>query len=142
MPPIADVLPHSGPMILLDEVVAFDGAGVRCRVTIRPGSMFVDHGRVPAIVALEYMAQAAAAHAGLEGQSRGEGPRVGYILGTRELSLEVDDFEVGDELVVEARRLEGDERLVRFRCIVTRQGERVASADLNVLRGHGKEHPE
>ena len=124
-PAIAEVLPHSAPMILLDEIVAFDGASIRCRATIRGDSIFVAAGRVRAVVSLEYMAQAAAAFAGMRGRA----------IGAREMTLEVDRFEIGDELLVDAEEVWGDERMSSFRCRVTRDGRCVAEAGLNFYLG-------
>ena len=134
-PAIAEVLPHSAPMILLDEIVAFDGASIRCRATIRGDSIFVAAGRVRAVVSLEYMAQAAAAFAGMRGRTIGAPPRVGYVIGAREMTLEVDQFEIGDELIVDAEEVWGDERMSSFRCKVTRDGRCVAEAGLNFYLG-------
>ncbi len=132
LPAIADVLPHSAPMILLDEVLGFDGGSIRCRTTIRSDSMFVEEGRVRAIVALEYMAQAVAAFAGVRAKAIGAPPRIGYLLGTREMRLEAGYYAVGDELIVEAEEVRGDERMGSFRCRVSRDGHRTAEAILNV----------
>jgi predicted hotdog family 3-hydroxylacyl-ACP dehydratase len=139
LPPIAELLPQSAPMILLDEVVAFDGVRICCRTTIRRDSMFLSEGRVRAIVALEYMAQAVAAFAGMRGRAAGAAPRIGYVLGTRELTLEADHFAIGDQLVIDAEEVWDDERMASFRCRVSRDGQRVAEAGLNVYRPAGEE---
>jgi predicted hotdog family 3-hydroxylacyl-ACP dehydratase len=141
LPPLAKIVPHSGRMVLLDEVVAFDGRRVVCRVALRPDSTFMNEGRVRAIVALEYMAQAVAAFAGLRGRATGDPVRIGFLLGTREMKLEVDYFEAGDELVVEAVHVWGDEHLGSFECAVSRAGQAVVSATLNVYQGQGEEPP-
>lgn len=134
LPAIAELVPHSAPMILLDEILGFDGARIRCRTTVRTESMFVEEDRVRAIVALEYMAQAVAAFAGMQGRAGGAPPRVGYVLGTREMTLEAGWFMVGDELVVEAEEVWGDGRMGSFRCTVTRDGLCMAEAHINVYR--------
>lgn len=135
IPPLAELLPHAPPMVLLDEVLAFDGATARCGLTVRPGSMFVEAGRVRAVVALEYMAQCVAACAALRSRARGEpAGQGGYLVGARELRLETSGFEVGDVLEVEAT-LEFDGReLGTFACALSRRGERLASGVLNVYR--------
>ena len=135
LPPVAELLPHSPPMILLDEVVEADGRRAVCRVRVRGDSPFAEGGKVPAVVAIEYMAQAVSAYAGLQARARGAPPRIGYLLGTRELTLEVDAFDVGDELVVEAVYVWGDETLGAFDCTVRRAGQTVAAATLNVHQG-------
>ncbi|MGI5860850.1 MAG: 3-hydroxylacyl-ACP dehydratase [Myxococcales bacterium] len=140
-PPVEELLPHSAPMILVDEVLAYEASGVRGRVKIREDSMFVKDGRVPAVVAIEYMAQAIGLHAGFEARRKGNPVRIGYLLGTREMSLEVDNFEVGDELEIEVERLFGEEQLGSFRCSVSRAGKQVASAVLSVYQNNNVESP-
>jgi predicted hotdog family 3-hydroxylacyl-ACP dehydratase len=134
LPAIAEVVPHSAPMILLDEILGFDGSRIRCRTTVRTDSLFVEEGRVRAIVALEYMAQAVAAIAGMQGRAAGAPPRVGYVLGTREMTLQAGHFLVGDELLVEAEEVWTDGRMGSFRCTVSRDGLRLAEASINVYR--------
>ena len=133
--PVAELVPHEPPMVLLDEVTGFDGTTARCRVAIRPESMFVASGRVRAVVALEYMAQCVAVCASLRSRARGEpAGQEGYLVGARDVTLGAACFEVGDELDVEAT-LEFDGReLGSFACAVLRAGERVASGVLNVYR--------
>jgi predicted hotdog family 3-hydroxylacyl-ACP dehydratase len=127
-------------MVLLDEVCAADASRIRCRAKVRPGGPFVEGGSAPALLAIEYMAQAIAAFSGLQRVARSEPVRVGYVLGTRELRLEVASFAVGQELSVEAEHLFGDEQLGSFRCSVAVGGRVVASADVNVyLRNDGRE---
>ena len=75
-PSIPDLLPHSGRAILLDEVVSSDDDRMVCRVEIRPDSPFVKNGVVPAVVALEYMAQTIGAHAGMRARASGRLPQV------------------------------------------------------------------
>jgi hypothetical protein len=50
------------------------------------------------------------------------------------MTLERDEFAVGDELVVEANYVWGDETLGAFECAVSCGGRRVASAALKVYR--------
>lgn len=141
-PPVASLLPQSGPMVLLDEVTDCDAERVTCRAAVRPDGLFVEEGRVPAVVAIEYMAQAIGAFAGLRARAAGQPVRIGYLLGTREMTLGVDHFDVGDELVVEAVHLFGGEQLGSFRCAVTRRGAPVAAATINVYQaGDAEEIP-
>lgn len=141
LPTVAELVPHSGAMVLLDRLVEAGADRVRCAVRIRPDSTFCTDGAVPAIVAMEYMAQAVAVYAGMRGRAHGEPPRVGYILGTRELKLNVDAFAVGEELEVVARHEWGDERLGVFECSVARGGTVAATAMLNVYQGGPEEIP-
>ena len=133
-PALEHVLPHRGPMLLLDELVALDETGATCRLSLRPDSTFVAGGRVPATLALEYMAQCVAAYAAARPRQPGGRPRVGYLVAVRELRLEIDAFDVGDTLDVHARCEWGQAQAGRFECSVERQGQAVAHAIVSVYQ--------
>ncbi len=141
LPRMSELVPHSGRMLLLDEVVASGPGFTACRVVIRPDSSFVEGGRVPALVAIEYMAQTVAAYAGLEARAAGQPVRIGYLLGTRELTLAVDEFEVGDDLLIEVHHQFGGEQFGAFDCTVACRGRIVASGCLNVYQGGTEDVP-
>jgi predicted hotdog family 3-hydroxylacyl-ACP dehydratase len=134
LPPLAEVVPHRPPMLLLDAVTRWEGKRIACRVVLRDDSPFVEAGRAPATLAIEYMAQSIAAHVGLRGRARGEGVQIGYLIGARDVSLPAEDFRVGDVLRVTAAHVWGDERLGSFACVVERGGRAVASGTLSVVR--------
>jgi predicted hotdog family 3-hydroxylacyl-ACP dehydratase len=134
-PPIADLVPHKPPMLLLDRVVAYSEDLVTCEVEIRPDSPFVRAEGVPAIVGVEYMAQCIAVYAGLAAHAKGEGARIGFLLGSRDVRIDADVFAVGDRLAVEARRTWGENDLGSFACQV-RHGENVlVRGNLTVYQG-------
>jgi predicted hotdog family 3-hydroxylacyl-ACP dehydratase len=139
LPRLVDVVPHRPPMLLLDEVVAWDGMHVECRVVLRDDSPFVDAGRVASTLAIEYMAQCIAVFVGLEAYQRGEPVRLGYLVGARDISLPPDGFRVGDVLIVKAAPIWGGETIGSFQCEVDRVGEVVARGSLNVYRGELRE---
>ena len=132
-PPIAEVVPQRPPMLLLDRVLSFDGVRVVCELCLEPNSPFVQAGEsggevpaeVPAIVGLEYMAQAAAAAAGLSARE----------IGCRNLTIAVDSFRVGDRLIVEARRTFGEKDLGSFACQVRRGDDVLVEGALTVYQG-------
>lgn len=141
LPPVAELLPHAAPMILIDEVVEAAEGRIAARLTLRPTSPFVEDDRVPALVAIEYMAQTIGAYAGLRARAAGGAPKIGFLLGTRELTLEVDAFAVGDELRIEARHVWGDDQIGSFQCEVLRAGRTLASALVNVYEGGEEPQP-
>ena len=61
-----ELIPHRPPMVLLDAVESFDpdALSLTARVTITPESLFCEPEGVPNWVAIEYMAQTAAALVG------------------------------------------------------------------------------
>ena len=139
LPDVRELVPHEPPMLLLDALRSHDAESVTCTVRIHPDSMFVEeHGgvrSVPAVVGVEYMAQSVAAYAGLTARREGRAPRIGFLIGCRELRLAVEAFAVGDVLDVEVRRIWGEENLGSFACAIRRGGELVASGNLSVYQG-------
>jgi len=125
-------------MILLDRLVEFAPGRALCAVEIRPDSPFVDNGRLRSLVAIEYMAQAVAAYAGMLAHQAGRRPNLGFLLGTRELKLEVPELHAGDALEVEVVHQFGDSQLGSFRCAVRRGPEAVAQAVLTVYQRPGE----
>ena len=123
-------------MVLLDEVVEWSEDEVHCRRTIREGAHFVENGRMPATVGLEFMAQSIAAYAGCLGHLDGEPVKLAFLLSCRNLELFTGSFEVGDVLDIFAIPVFiGDSALGSFDCRVERDGQRVAAAQLNVYQG-------
>lgn len=63
--PLAELLPHAGDMILIDQVLAFDEEQIQTCLTVNAGGLFNrDDGSLPAWVGVELMAQSVAAYAG------------------------------------------------------------------------------
>jgi len=131
-PDIAVLIAHRPPMLLLDRLVDTDEKNATCEVTLRADSTFVRQGRVRAVVSLEYMAQCVAVFAGYRRYSKGQKPKMGYIVGARDVVLDVDAFEVGDRLSVRAEHVWAGERAASFECSVERGTETIATATLSV----------
>ena len=136
-PPIAQLLPQAGASRLLERVLAHDGEQTRCAVA-PPGALFRDaRGRVPAWVALEYMAQCAAADGSLRRRARGEPLAPALLVGSRRITFRCASFDPKQRLEVTARRAAGQRELLAFDCAVfdARGGEPLAEGRLNVLPG-------
>ncbi|MDY7562998.1 hotdog family protein [Pseudomonas sp. 10B1] len=131
--PIAELLPHSGNMILIDQVLSFDDEQIRTQLTVRPSGLFnrVD-GSLPAWVGVELMAQSVAAFAGCRARQQGNPVQLGFLLGTRKFECNVEHFPVRTELTIHAlRSLQDDNGMAVFECHLTGLGIH-ATARLNV----------
>lgn len=132
-------IPHKGRMCLLDEVLSWDAAHIRCRSNTHRSTdnPLRAHGRLGAACGIEYAAQAMAVHGALIAASdplertvstdvRGSiGPSVGYLASVRNVALQVsrlDDLET--ELIAAAERVTGDGRTVLYEFTVS-SSERV-----------------
>lgn len=121
-PPVAALVPHAGPMCLLDRVIDWDAAGIRCEATVGEAHPLQVDGRLPATSLIEYAAQAMAAHGRLIAGSPagdpagdpatdeagdGTGPRPGRLVGLRATELACR-WVTERRLRIEVRRLGGD----------------------------------
>jgi predicted hotdog family 3-hydroxylacyl-ACP dehydratase len=131
---VSELIPHSGRMVLLDQVVDFDEKSTTCSAVIRPDSSFVVNGQVGPWVGLEYMAQTVAAHGGLTLKRKGQRVRIGFLLACRSISFETGPFRVGQTLHVRASPLWGDEYLLKFSCSIrdADSGKMLQEADLSI----------
>ena len=133
--PLAELLPHAGDMILIDQVLSFDEEQIHTRLTVTPSGLFNrPDGSLPAWVGIELMAQSVAAYAGCRARQKGEAVELGFLLGTRKYECNVEHFPAGAELTIHGlRSLEDDNGMGVFECHLTGSGIQ-ASARLNVFR--------
>ena len=137
-PPIAELLPQAGAMRLVDRVLEHGDAGTRCAVAPSHGAPFRDaRGAVPAWVALEYMAQCAAADGSLRRRSHGESLEPALLVGSRRIEFRCAEFDPAQRLEVTARHAAGRRELLAFDCAVfdARGGAALVEGRLNVLPG-------
>jgi predicted hotdog family 3-hydroxylacyl-ACP dehydratase len=137
MTEIDELIPHRPPMRLIDAVAGFDREtqSVVCTATLRPSPVLTG-GDARAVIALELMAQSAAACTGLLDGGDGE-PARGFLVAVPALELTVERLALGDELEIHARRVSVSGASASFECAVSRGGEPVATGRLTVLKEGG-----
>src|SRR5437773_8378624 len=119
---IRTLIPHSGLMCLLDEVTQWDDQSIVCITNTHrdPVNPLRREGRLSALHAFEYGAQAAAVHGGLRARSVGRVAPPGYLAALRDARLHVaslDDIE--SPLQISANRLFGDGANTVYECRVS-----------------------
>ena len=133
--PIAELLPHRPPMLLVDRLLEDDAEMVRVEVTVRPDGLFVTGEGMPAWVGIELMAQTVASWAGLRAHESGEPVRLGFLLGTRKYECTLAHFPLGGRLEIEARQeLVAENGLAVFACKIFLGTDLIASASLNAFQ--------
>lgn len=108
---IRTLIPHSGLMCLLDEVMQWDDRSIVCITSTHrdPANPLRRGGRLSAVHAFEYGAQAAAVHGGLRARSAGATAPPGYLAALRNGRLRVKRLDhIHLPLRVHATRLFGD----------------------------------
>ena len=130
--PLHSVLPHASPMILLDAIDGYDDEEIRTHVRVSDETPFMHNGQVPSYVGIEYMAQSIAAFQGLIALESRKPVKVGFLLGTRKLTLACTSFDVADLLNIEAKLLYSDGQVGSFDCRIVRGDDVVSTARLTV----------
>ncbi len=130
-----ELIPHSGAMVLVDEVLEHTDDTVVTRYTPRRGGLFNrEDDSVPAWLGIEYMAQAIATFAGLEARKAGRDIRLGFLLGTRHYHSHTPRFSPDQPLTVRAQRsIEDSNGLSVFNCSI-HGPDLLAEASINVFQ--------
>ena len=130
---VADLIPHSGDMVLLDRIVNCDGQGLTAELVVRGDGLLGDEQTVPAWAGIEYMAQAIAAYAGVMARQANEPIRLGFLLGTRRYNSNIAAFKVGAMLTIRVEKIIQDDSLGVFDCRILGEGVEI-TANLNVYQ--------
>ena len=133
--PVDELVPHSGDMVLIDQVLSCTENTLSARVVVAPGGLFSNaDGSSPAWLGLELMAQSIAAWAGWHARQEQRPVQLGFLLGTRNYSCTADRFPVGTELRIDIdRSLQDDSGIAVFECSI-HGPDLLASARVNVFQ--------
>lgn len=135
--PIAELLPHRPPMLLVDALVADSEDTARVEATVRRDAMFATDEGWPGWVGAELMAQTVGTWAGIQRVKNREKVLLGFFLGTRRYECKVPFFPLGAKLEIEGKlELLSEQGLAVFLCALYMNGaaEPVATASLNVFQ--------
>jgi predicted hotdog family 3-hydroxylacyl-ACP dehydratase len=134
---IRTLIPHSGTMCLLDEVVRWDDASIVCITTTHRGANnpLRRDGQLSAVHALEYGAQAAAIHGGLRARVAGATAPPCYLAALRDAHLHVARLDdLTSVLEVRAQRLFGEAGNTIYQCEISAGGIPVADGRVTIMR--------
>lgn len=145
-PAIAELVPHTGPMVLLDAMIDWAPGRAVCEMVVRELAPFVVEGAIGTPMLVEHMAQGVAACLGYEAYLGGVGVRVGMIIACRRFDASLPHVSVGDALRIEVKRSRGNDTLSHFECEVRRRRSGGGDADEPVARAtltlfHGERPP-
>jgi len=133
---IRKLIPHTGLMCLLDNVIEWDDRSIVCTSDTHrdPANPLRRDGRLSALHAFEYGAQAAAVHGGLRARSVGEMAPPGYLAALRDAHLHVvrlDDIPL--PLQVYACRLFGDNVNTVYECRISAGDVLLADGRITIM---------
>lgn len=143
------LVPHSDPMILIEDPFDSGSDWVCASVRIGEDSMFYKpRFGVPAWIGVEYMAQTIALYAGIRARQANKPISVGFLLGTKKYTSQLKYFPLGSRLHVLVTEVWQDEKMAVHVCRIDDQsGVELAAAELKVYRPEDsttffKEHKE
>ena len=138
LPDIRTLVPHAGPMVLLDSLVSVDADNLCAAVAITERTMFCRNGEVGSWVGIEYMAQAIAAHAGWLALQEGAPIRIGFLLGSRRYECTVPAFAQGTILHVHVHmEIKNENGLGAYQCRIedaSHPGQVLAQGTITVFQ--------
>ena len=121
----ASCLPHSAPMVLIDEVLNVDMENqiVKTSVKIHDNKIFFNKeiNGISPLVGIEFMAQTIGCYAYFKAGKTI--PKIGFLLGTRQYENSLEKFENSKTYVITAQEIYGDNELVSFECLIYNEGE-------------------
>ncbi len=132
---IQTLLPHAGAMCLLDAVTAWDEDAIACVTQTHrdPANPLRRRGRLAALHAFEYGAQAAAIHGGLCARAAGQTAPAGYLAALRDARWFAADLDTVDApLAVAARLLMGDAGYCIYAIQISAAGQVLAEARITI----------
>jgi predicted hotdog family 3-hydroxylacyl-ACP dehydratase len=128
------LLPHSGAMCLLDSVTQWDDSRIHCRAGSHrdPDHPLRLNGSLPALVAIEYAAQAMAVHGGVRAPpDRSAAP--GYLVAARDVQLHAATLDdITTDLEISATCLVADSTGLVYAFAVSAGGRLVAEGRATV----------
>jgi predicted hotdog family 3-hydroxylacyl-ACP dehydratase len=134
---IRTLIPHSGTMCLLDEVIRWDETSITCVTNTHrdPNNPLRRDGHLSAVHAFEYGAQAAAVHGGLRARAVGETAPPGYLAALRDASLHVSFLDdITSPLQVCANHLFGDRANTVYECRISADNVLLAKARITIIQ--------
>jgi len=133
---IRTLIPHSGLMCLLDDVTQWDERSIVCITNTHrdPANPLRRDGRLSALHAFEYAAQAAAVHGGLRARSVGTTAASGYLAALRDGRLHVARLDhIHLSLQVCATRLFGDRANTVYEWLISAASVLVAEGRIIIV---------
>jgi predicted hotdog family 3-hydroxylacyl-ACP dehydratase len=128
---IETLIPHSGAMSLLNEVLKWDEDHIVCLANSHRSkhNPLRNENALSSVCGVEYAAQAMAVHGALSKSDPDEEPRPGYLASIKNLDLLVSSLDdIESDLVIEAELLMRDKEFLVYQF-------RVLSEGLNLLSG-------
>lgn len=135
---LARLVPHQGAMCLLEEVLESDEHTIACRASSHrdPANPLRGGIGLPAIMGVEYAAQAVAVHGSLSSNSE---QQKGYLAALRDVVCSVERLDTQrDDLVVRATRVAAESGRLLYDFRIEAGGRELLRGRLSVVQINDK----
>lgn len=134
---IRTLIPHAGSMCLLEEVLSWDDSEILClsKSHLASDNPLRREGKLSALNALEYGAQAAAVHGGLRARTAGTAAPACFLAAITKANLQLPFLDVvSSPLQVRARRLFGDTGNTVYECTISADENTIAEGRVTIIQ--------
>jgi predicted hotdog family 3-hydroxylacyl-ACP dehydratase len=130
---INKMIPQKPPMRLVDKILGFHDETVHSQSTITPAHIFFckESKSIPHWVAIEIMAQTAAAYGKLKTEDYGDEASIGFLLSIRNYNTNVDSYTENSVLDIYTECIILDNGTGVFKGRVEVDGEVTATVNIN-----------
>ena len=134
---LATILPHQGRMLLLSRIIEYsmEERFLRAEYDITEDCLFYDPviKGVPAWVSFEFLAQAIASVSGLWSISKGEKPKMGFILSVSSMKIDIPFFSLGTTVELTVSVTDNMDQVFNFDAEASIEGKKYVQAKLTVM---------
>ncbi|MEZ5042515.1 MAG: hypothetical protein R2828_21620 [Saprospiraceae bacterium] len=135
--PRVQCLPHKGPALMVDEVIAYAPASVKARLTVLPQNIYVRAGQFQVAGLIEHIAQTVALYKGMEAQTLQQEGQKGYLTAIRKLTVE-REIPVGAIITTEIFILMDAKTAIKAKSITRMGGQLIGTSEmLFMLKSRG-----
>ena len=126
-------LPHSGAMVLLDEVLSYDSEHITTSLCVSENNAFLNEkGEFELFQSIELMAQSVGVLRGFANEK--DSNKLGFLLSVRGLKIHKNAVKIGTKLSIEALESMRDESgFVLYACKVWENGTLLVEANISLL---------
>ncbi|MCR4942598.1 MAG: thioester dehydrase [Campylobacter sp.] len=129
---ISSLMPHSGKMVLADDIVEYDKEHAKIKSLIAEDNAFLDNGKFPSYILCELMAQCLVSFRGLSDKQNAN--TLGFLLGIRNFKIFKPCCDIGDEIITEIKiSIQDDNGLGIYDGKCTLNGETIAQGTITAL---------
>ena len=138
---IETLIPHSGAMCLLDEVIQWDEKKITCisRSHLDTNNPFCRNHHLSVYALIEYGAQAMAVHGGLLNKRLNNTINEGYLAALRDVQIKKNNIsDIESELYIEATQQMASEGNMIYESSITAENEIILSGRATVIAVYHK----